>query len=573
MNLALKGLIQVVIPGAKKPSGILLLKLELCTNLQSRVLDLEKIKTAQAYEINSSKRRVKKLKRRSNSITHKLERLYKLGLTARVESSGDEQSVEMFDVDELGSGEIFVKKQSENVVKKVVDIAKVSTAATTADITTEDITDKDKRIIVEEPVKPKKKDQIRLDEEAAKRVLDLEKIKTAQAYEIDSSKRKVKKLKRRSNSRTHKLERLYKLGLTTRVESSGDEQSVEMFDVDELGSGEIFVKKQSENVVKKVVDIAKVSTAATTADITTEDITDKDKRIIVEEPVKPKKKDQIRLDEEAAKRLQVKEQEELSDAEKPTLFTQLLEKRRKHFAAKRSKEKRNKPPTQAQKRKIMCNYLKNMEGYKLKQLISFKFDKIQEIFDKSFKRQKVEDDKETTKFKQLMEIILDEEEVAIDAIPLAVKSLRIVDWKIHKEGKKSYYKIVRADGKYQVYMFFNHMLKSFNKEDLEDLYKLVKARYGSTRPLEDLNLLLWGDLKTMFEPHIEDEIWKKQQVYKVLEWKLYDSCRVHSLRMQSMQIYMLIEKKYPLTSSTLSMMMEKNFKLILRVKWLVSGVN
>ncbi|GJX41513.1 RmlC-like cupins superfamily protein [Tanacetum coccineum] len=38
------------------------------------------------------------------------------------------------------------------------------------------------------------------------------------------------------------------------------------------------------------------------------------------------------------------------------------------------------------------------------------------------KKQKVKDDKETTKIKKLMEIIPDKEEVAIDAIPLAVKS-------------------------------------------------------------------------------------------------------------------------------------------------------
>ncbi|GJZ21620.1 putative reverse transcriptase domain-containing protein [Tanacetum coccineum] len=42
------------------------------------------------------------------------------------------------------------------------------------------------------------------------------------------------------------------------------------------------------------------------------------------------------------------------------------------------------------------------------------------------------------------------------------------------------------------------------REDLETLYKLVKAKYGSTRPVEDLDLVLYGDLKTMFEPHIED---------------------------------------------------------------------
>ncbi|GJT79841.1 hypothetical protein Tco_1054183 [Tanacetum coccineum] len=49
------------------------------------------------------------------------------------------------------------------------------------------------------------------------------------------------------------------------------------------------------------------------------------------------------------------------------------------------------------------------------------------------------------------------------------------------------------------------MLKSFSREDLEDLYKLVKAKYGSTRPVEDLDLILYGDLKKMFEPHVEDQ--------------------------------------------------------------------
>ncbi|GJX28141.1 hypothetical protein Tco_0236220 [Tanacetum coccineum] len=230
--------------------------------------------------------------------------------------------------------------------------------------------------------------------------------------------------------------------------------------------------------------------------------------------------------------MKAQEQEELSIEEKATLFQQLLEKRRKHFAAKRAKEKRNKPPTKAQQRKIIA-----------------------------FKRQKVEDDIEIAELKLLMEIILDEEEVAIDAIPLAVKSPTIISWKIYKEGRKSYYQIMRADGKSQMYMFFSQMLKSFDREDLEDLYKLVKAKYESTRPVEELNLLLWGDLKIMFEPNIEDEVWRNQQEYKVLDWKLYDSCGVHSLMMQSMQIYMLVEKKYPLTPPTLSMMLQK--KLII----------
>nr|GEW14737.1 hypothetical protein [Tanacetum cinerariifolium] len=67
-------------------------------------------------------------------------------------------------------------------------------------------------------------------------------------------------------------------------------------------------------------------------------------------------------------------------------ITTINDKRRKHFASKRAEEKRNKPQTKAQQRKIMCTYLKNMEGYKLKDLKLKEFDSIQEMFDKAFKR-------------------------------------------------------------------------------------------------------------------------------------------------------------------------------------------
>ncbi|GJT59364.1 hypothetical protein Tco_1002897 [Tanacetum coccineum] len=113
-----------------------------------------------------------------------------------------------------------------------------------------------------------------------------------------------------------------------------------------------------------------------------------------------------------------------------------------------------------------------------------------ELIQENGKKQKVEDDKETTELKQCLEIIPDEEDVTIDVIPLAVKSLSIVGWKIYKEGRKSYYQIMRADGNSQTYMIFSQMLKSFDRQDLEDLYKLVKAKYESTRPVEDLDLFL-----------------------------------------------------------------------------------
>ncbi|GKA26409.1 putative ribonuclease H-like domain-containing protein [Tanacetum coccineum] len=64
------------------------LKLEelmaMCTNLQNRFLDLEHTKTTQELEIKSLKRRVKKLEKKKRSRTHKLKRLYKVGLSAKV---------------------------------------------------------------------------------------------------------------------------------------------------------------------------------------------------------------------------------------------------------------------------------------------------------------------------------------------------------------------------------------------------------------------------------------------------------------------------------------------------------
>nr|GEW16778.1 hypothetical protein [Tanacetum cinerariifolium] len=57
-----------------------------------------------------------------------------------------------------------------------------------------------------------------------------------------------------------------------------------------------------------------------------------------------------------------------------------------------------------------------------------------------------------------MEINPDEDQVTIDVIPLVVKSLKIVDWKIYKKGRKSYYQIMRADEKSQMYMDLPRLL-------------------------------------------------------------------------------------------------------------------
>ncbi|GKC39268.1 hypothetical protein Tco_1051652, partial [Tanacetum coccineum] len=87
-----------------------------------------------------------------------------------------------------------------------------------------------------------------------------------------------------------------------------------------------------------------------------------------------------------AERLQTREQEELTDEEKAKLFMEFMENRRKHFAKLRVQEKRNRPPTKAQKRNQMSVFFKHMGGYKHNQLKGRSYDEIQKLFDKEMKR-------------------------------------------------------------------------------------------------------------------------------------------------------------------------------------------
>ncbi|GJR08755.1 hypothetical protein Tco_0791407 [Tanacetum coccineum] len=180
----------------------------------------------------------------------------------------------------------------------------------------------------------------------------------------------------------------------------------------------------------------------------------------------------------------------------------------------------------------------------------------EELEQESFKKKKLEEDKESEELKQCLEIIsYDGDDVTIDATPLSTKSPTIVDYKIYKEGKKSYFQIIRADGKTQMHLTFKKMLKKFNREDLELLWSIVKARFKKTKPVNYMDNFLLLNLKTMFEHHVEDNIWKNQQgLVKVLNWKLYDSCGVHCVTMQNMLFYLLVEKIYPLTNHTLHQM-------------------
>nr|GEX25593.1 hypothetical protein [Tanacetum cinerariifolium] len=168
-------------------------------------------------------------------------------------------------------------------------------------------------------------------------------------------------------------------------------------------------------------------------------------------------------------------------------------------------------------------------------------------------RQRLEEENESAKLKRYLEIVPeDDDNVIIKATPLPSKSPTIVDCTIYKEGKKSFFKITRADGNSQNYLTFVKMFKNFNREDLEVLWSIVKARFKKTNPIDDIDNLLFQSLKSMFEHHVKDNIWKYQQsLVKVLNWKLFDSCGVHCITTKNMVYYLLVEKMYPFTRNFL----------------------
>ncbi|GKD71680.1 hypothetical protein Tco_1325770 [Tanacetum coccineum] len=135
----------------------------------------------------------------------------------------------------------------------------------------------------------------------------------------------------------------------------------------------------------------------------------------------------IDVDYQMGQQMQAEEQEKLIIEEKSNLFVQLLEARKKHFVTWLD--------TRTISSEVRAEAEIAQEG--------------------SSKRAGTE--------------LEQEKEVAIDAIPLATKPLSIVEYKIYKEGKKTYYQIIKANGSSKMYLVFSHTLKSFDREDLETL--------------------------------------------------------------------------------------------------------
>ncbi|GJX39732.1 hypothetical protein Tco_0253035 [Tanacetum coccineum] len=370
---------------------------------------------------------------------------------------------------------------------------------------------------------PRRQETMR-DTIAQTRVLDLENTKTAQAQEITSLKLRIKSLgdQEDASKQGREINEIDKDAKITLVdETQGRYGDEDMFGVHDLDGDEVVIESEvtdkageKRNIVEKAVAMTDAVTILVSAAIITNvELTlaqtlaelkssrPKTKGVVMQElsestptislqlpsqvksqgskdkgkakmiePEKPlKKKNQIKFDDEEALRLQAEfDEEDRLAREKAQQVEETniawddiqLAKRLQAQEQHESKEKRNRPHTRAQQRSIMCTYLKNMKGWKPKDLKNKSFANIQELFDKAMKRVNTFVDMDTE---------LVEEEVAIDAIPLATKPPSIVDYKIIKEVKISYFQIIRADGSSKRYSAFIHMLRSFDRKDLETL--------------------------------------------------------------------------------------------------------
>nr|GEW19635.1 hypothetical protein [Tanacetum cinerariifolium] len=349
-----------------------------------------------------------------------------------------------------------------------------------------------------------------------RRVENLEQDKIAQALEITKLKSRVKKLERRN--KTSKLQRLKKVGTAQRIETSND---TAMDDVSKQGrmianmnaDVDFSLEDDKEVVVEKSADVdetmqdddgelaelQEVVKVVTTANLLTEVVT-------------------------AASATLTAATSQLTTAAAPTLTTAPSDaRRRKGVEHKPLKKQAQIKQDEAYARELVVELNKNIDWDKVIDHVQRKqkedntkvqmdeedsralkrLNESQE--DKAAKKQKL--DEEVEELKRHLQIVPNEkDDVYTEATPLARK-VPIVDYEIYNENNKPYYKIKRADGLHQLYLSFLSLLRNFDKEDLETLWRLVKERFATTKPKNFSDDFLLITLGAMFKkPDIQAQI-------------------------------------------------------------------
>nr|GEX19270.1 hypothetical protein [Tanacetum cinerariifolium] len=240
---------------------------------------------------------------------------------------------------------------------------------------------------------------------------------------------------------------------------------------------------------------------------------------------------------------------------------------------KRYQVMKKRPQTESDARKNMMIYLKNTAGYKIYFFKGMSYDEICLIFQARFdanmrflfksrdeieeedqevlksinktpvqkaaKRRKLnEEAQEAEDLKKRLEVVDDEDDdVFTEATPLARK-VPVMDYEIILINNKPRFKIIKADETHQLYISFITLLKNFDREDLENLWGIVKERFSTSKPTNFFDEYLLTTLKIMFEkPDRQDAVWKSQRsvhgLALVKSWKLLTSCGVHIITLST----------------------------------------
>ncbi|GKC26794.1 hypothetical protein Tco_1034088 [Tanacetum coccineum] len=216
----------------------------------------------------------------------------------------------------------------------------------------------------------------------------------------------------------------------------------------------------------------------------------------------------------------------------------------------------NRPFSIAEVKKNICTYLKNQGGYKMSDFKGMTYEEIRPIFEKdeasSFVKKPYGGRRKKSLARKRATETLSEE---------SVKKQKLED-DAEEEELQVYLNIVPEDEGLDVEsLATNAILYDFDKQDVLELYRLVKERFQTAR-LEGYDLLLWGDLKTMIEPNEEDKVWRNQQDWNLISWKLHNFCGVYVILMNNgFVIHIMVEKKYPLSQDILSKMLSRKLEV------------
>nr|GEZ36695.1 hypothetical protein [Tanacetum cinerariifolium]GEZ36894.1 hypothetical protein [Tanacetum cinerariifolium] len=201
---------------------------------------------------------------------------------------------------------------------------------------------------------------------------------------------------------------------------------------------------------------------------------DKGKGILVEEPKPLKKKQQIVMDEEYARKLH----DELNkDIDWDVAIDHVKLKAKEDPPVKIYQAIKRKPHIEAQARKNMMVYLKNVTKEQMEEEENTTLQTINETpTEKAAKKRKLNEEVEDLK-RHLQIVPNKDDDVYTEATPLARK-VPVVDYEIIEINNKPYYKIIRVDGTHELYISFLTLLRNFDREDLEALWNLVKESKG-----------------------------------------------------------------------------------------------